>query len=216
MDRFWAEELQSRHRLSEASQSCFCAVSLDYRLERLLLRRMSSLVARNRHAEVVAACPFSGDERTQLGCRPRTVDDSKVDVGVVPVPISPNFSEFLCNFVRRRRGWMVGLLPALPILGHRPIVNGRWYEPKPECDRRRRRTFRSYRESGTAWDYKPGGHCRTHSTRSSPGRCARPNDAYAAEHQCLWPELSAFLHRLYRLDCSELMPHSSWHPTPRR
>ena len=130
-------------------------------------------------------------------------------------PISLNFSEFLCNFVRRRRGLMVGLLPVLPILGHRPIVNDRWYEPKPECDRRRRRTFRSYRESGTAWDYKPGGHCRTHSTRSSPGRCARPNDAYAAEHQCLWPELSAFLHRLCRPrlqradDSFELAPNTA-------
>ena len=47
-------------------------------------------------------------------------------------------------------------------------------------------------------------------------RCARSNDAYIAEHQCLWPELLALLHRLYRLDCSELTPHSSWNLTPRR
>ena len=51
--------------------------------------------------------------------------------------------------------------------GHRPIVSGRWYGPKPDCDRRRRRTFRSYKENGTAWGCKPG-HDRTHSSRLSP------------------------------------------------
>ena len=50
MVRFWAEELQNRHRLMKFRSLASVAVSLDYRLERLLLRRMSPLVALFGHA----------------------------------------------------------------------------------------------------------------------------------------------------------------------
>jgi hypothetical protein len=49
--------------------------SRPYRERCRLLRCMSPFVAQNRHADAVAACLLLGDERTSLGCGPRSEFD---------------------------------------------------------------------------------------------------------------------------------------------
>jgi hypothetical protein len=91
----------------------------------------------------------------------------------------------------------------------------RWCLPKPDCHRRRRRTFRNYRENCRARDHRPG-RDRTRSSRWSSGGSEQPDDACDAWHHNCWPELPVVLGRLNCSDCSEgPTHHSSPHLTQR-
>jgi hypothetical protein len=91
----------------------------------------------------------------------------------------------------------------------------RWCLPRPDCHRRRRRTFRNYRENCRARDHRPG-RDRIRSSRWFSGGSEQPDDDCDAwRHKC-WLELPVVLGRLKCCDCSEgPTHHSSPHLTQR-